>query len=180
MKAAIVEEAHNHVVWEIETSLLGVELGLLIGGTCAALVLVATPSPLRWTVAGLVLMLTVLSGGFLALTTPLGERGELVRTLDGGNVTRLRRWLFFGRRLAWEAPLAVITAFRPELCTFEDNAAQTYTLSRLVAVLTDAEPVPLTDWLDPSFVLDLVKSLTKAARLASEAEWSPVEEGSIA
>jgi hypothetical protein len=35
MKATIVEEAHNRVVWEIRTSLLWIVLGLFIGGMCA-------------------------------------------------------------------------------------------------------------------------------------------------
>ncbi len=170
MKAAIVEEAHNHVVWEVKTSLLWIELGLFIGGTCAAALLAAISSPLRWTLTGIMMALVFIAGSSLALTTPLAERGELTRTLDGGSVSRTRWWLFFGKRLAWEAPLEAIVGFRPDPRTFEDTDGQTYTLSRLTALLVDADPAPLTDWLDPPFVIGLGESLTKAARLAFEAE----------
>lgn len=170
MKAAIVEEAHNRVVWEVKTSLLWIELGLFIGGACAAALIVVTPSPLRWTLAGILMALVAIVGVFLALTTPLAERGELERTLDGGTVSRTRWWLFFGKRLAWKAPLEAIAGFRPDPRVFEDTDEQTYTLSRLVALLLDADPVPLTDWLDPQFVIGLGESLTRAARLTFEAE----------
>ncbi len=170
MKATIIEEAHNRVVWEVKTSLLWIELGLFVGGMCAAALLVVTPSPLRWTLAGILMALVIIVGAFLALTTPLAERGELERTLDGGSVSRIRRWLFFGKRLAWTAPLEVIVGFRPDPRTFEDTDEQTYTLSRLVALLADTDPAPLTDWLDPQFVAGLGESLTKAARLTFEAE----------
>ncbi len=165
MKATIVEEAHNRVVWEVKTSLLWIELGLFIGGMCAAALLVVTPSPLRWTLAGILMALVFIVGAFLALTTPLAERGELERTLDGGSVSRTRRWLFFGQRLAWHAPLEAIAGFRPEPRTFEDTDEQTYTLSRLVAIVPDAAPEPLTDWLEPQFVVGLGEALTKAARI---------------
>lgn len=170
MKATIVEEAHNRVVWEVKTALLWMVLGLFGGGIGAAAWLVVAPSPLHLTLAGILMALVISVAGFLALTTPLAEQGEVERTLDGGHVARTRRWLFFGKRLAWEAPLEVIVGFRPEPRLFEDTAEQTYTLSRLVALVADADPVPLTDWLDPPFVLDLSASLTKAARLDVEAE----------
>jgi hypothetical protein len=127
-------------------------------------------NPLRLTLAGILLSFVAIVDVFLALTTPLTERGELERTLDGGHVSRTRWWLFFGKRLAWEAPLEAIAGFRPEPRTFEDTDEQTYTLSRLVALLADADPAPLTDWLDPQFVVGLGESLTKAARLTFEAE----------
>jgi len=170
MKAAIVEEAHNRVVWEVKTSLLWIELGLFIGGACAAALIVVTPSPLRWTLAGVLAVLVMGVGAFLALTTPLAERGELERTLDGGSISRTRWWLFFGKRLAWEAPLDAVAGFHPDPRVFEDTAEQTYTMSRLMVLLADADPVPLTDWLDPQSVLGLGESLTKAARFTFEAE----------
>lgn len=170
MKATIVEETHNRVVWEIRTSLLWIVLGLFLGGLCAATFLVFAPLTPRWDLAGVIMALTVGAAAFLALTTPLAERGELERTLDGGSVSRTRHWFFFGRRLAWQAPLEAIVGFRPDARIFEDTAAQTYTLSRLVALLPDTDPTPLTDWLDSQFVLNLSELLTKAARFTYEAE----------
>ncbi|HOT91834.1 MAG TPA: hypothetical protein PLJ78_10105 [Anaerolineae bacterium] len=170
MKAAIVEEARNRVVWEFKSGLLGIELALFLCGIGAATFIVLTPSPLRWPVAGILMALILIIGVFLALLIPMAERGELERTLDGGNISRTRRWFFFGKRLMWAVPLEAIAGFRLEDCVFEEVDKQTYRLARLMAVLPDADPVPLTDWFDPQFVLTLGESLAKAARLTFEAE----------
>ena len=169
MKAAIVEEAHNHVVWETKSSLMWIELGLFVAGLCVAALLVTTPSPLRWTMAGIVGALVVGAAAVLALATPLAERGELERTLDGGTVRRTRKWLFLGNRVAWEAPLESVTGFRLEARKFGETADQTYTLARLLAVAAVDDPVALTDWLDEPFVQTLGESLAKAGRCEFEA-----------
>ena len=167
MKAVIVEEAHNKVVWEVKSPLMGIELGLLIGGLGIAAFLITVPSPLRWTLAGAAGALALMVMVVLAATTPLAERGEFERTLDGGALYRVKRWLFVGDRLAWEIPLAGIVGFRPEARVFEETDAQTYTLSRLLVILTDAEPVPVTDWLESEFIESLAGSLIKAGRIES-------------
>ena len=167
MKAAIIEEAHNKVIWEVRSPLIWIELGLFTGGLCVAAFIVTTPSPLRWTLAGVVGALVVSVMAILVLTTPLAERGEFERTLDGGALYRVKRWLFFGDHLAWEAPLATIAGFRPEARVFEETDAQTYTLARLLVIFTEAEPVPVTDWLESEFVESLAGSLTKAGRIES-------------
>ncbi|MBN2391275.1 MAG: hypothetical protein JXR84_11145 [Anaerolineae bacterium] len=170
MKATIVEEAHNHVVWETRTSTLWIVLGLFLGGLCVAAFLLLVPFIPRWDLAGVMMALTVLVVVFLALTTPLAERGELERTLDGGSLVRMRQWLFFGKRLAWQAELESIVGFRPEARLFEDTGEQLYTRSRLWVFLADADPLPLTDWLDAPFVHTLGKSLAKAGRCTFEPE----------
>ena len=170
MKATIVEEAHNHVVWETQTSTLWIVLGLFLGGLSAAAFLVLVPFIPRWDLAGVLLAVTVVVSVFLALTTPLAERGELERTLDGGSLTRLRHWLFFGKRLAWKAELASVVGFRPEARVFEDTGEQTYTRSRLWVFLTDADPLPITDWLDAPFIHTLGESLAKAGRCTFTSE----------
>lgn len=170
MKAAIVEEAHNHVVWETKTSILWIVLGVFIGGLCAAAFLVVVPFVPRWDLAGVIMALTVGAVAFLALTTPLAERGELERTLDGGSLVRVRQWLFSGKRRAWQAELESVVGFRPEARVFEDTGEQLYTRSRLWVYLTDADPLPLTDWLDAPFVHTLGESLAKAGRCTFETE----------
>jgi len=170
MKAAIVEEAHNHVVWETRSSIFWIVLGLFLGGLCAAAFLVLVPFVPRWDLAGGMMVLTVGVAAFLALTTPLAERGELERTLDGGSLSRIRQWLFFGQRPAWHAELESVAGFRPEARVFEDTGGQTYTRSRLWVYLTDADPLPLTDWLDAPFVHTLGESLAKAGRCTFEPE----------
>ena len=170
MKATIVEEAHNHVVWETRTSILWIVLGLFLGGLCAAAFFVIVPFVPRWDLAGVMMALTVSVVALLALTTPLAERGELERTLDGGSLVRIRQWLFFGERPALQAELESVAGFRPEARVFEDTGEQTYTRSRLWVYLTDADPLPLTDWLDASFVHTLGESLAKAGRCTFEPE----------
>lgn len=168
MKATIVEETHNHVVWEIRTSTLWIVLGLFLGGLCIAVFLVLAPLAPRWDLAGVVLALALGIAVLLALTTPLAERGELERALDGGSLARVRQWLLFGQRPAWQAPLESVVGFRPEVRVFEDTGDQTYTRSRLWVFLTDADPLPITDWLDVSFVHTLGESLAKVGRCTFE------------
>lgn len=168
MKATIMEEAHNRVVWEIRTSILWIVLGLFIGGLCIAVFLVFAPLTPRWDLAGVALTLVLGVAALLALTTPLAERGELERTLDGGSLARVRQWLFFGKRPAWQAELESVVGFRPEARIFEDTGEQTYTCSRLWVFLTDADPIPITDWLDAPFVQILGESLAKAGRCTFE------------
>ncbi len=170
MKAVILEEAHNHVVWEFRSGVLGLVLGLLICGAGAAMFLVMTPSPLRWPVAGILMALVIIIAILLLLMVPLAERGELERTLDGGGVSRTRKWFFFGKRLTWAAPLESLAGFRLENGVFEEVDRQTYRLARLAASLPDAGSVPLTDWFDPQFLATLGAALAKAARLTFEAE----------
>jgi len=169
MKATIVEEARNRVVWEVRTSILWIVLGLFLGGLCMAVFLILAPLTPRWDLAGAALALAVGVVAFLALTTPLAERGELERTLDGGSLTRARQWLLFGQRPAWQVELESVVGFRPEVRVFEDTGEQTYARSRLWVFLTDADPLPLTDWLDAPFVHTLGESLAKAGRCTFEA-----------
>jgi hypothetical protein len=168
MKATIVEEAHNRVVWETQTSILWIVLGVFLGGLCGAAFLVLVPMTPRWDLAAVLMTLGIGVAAFLGLTTPLAERGELERTLDGGSLMRVRRWLFFGQRAAWQAELGAVAGFRPEVRLFEDTGEQMYTRSRLWVYLADADPLPLTDWLDAPFVHTLGESLAKAGRCTFE------------
>lgn len=168
MKAAIVEEAHNHVVWETKSSIIWTELGLLVAGICVSILLVTTPSPARWTLIGIASALVLGVGVVLALATPLAERGELERPLDSGMVRRTKRWLLLGKRLTWEAPLESIAGFRLETRAFEETGDRTYSRTRLLAVI-DGGVVPLTDWLDDAFIQTLGESLARAGRCEFEA-----------
>lgn len=168
MKATIVEETHNRVVWEIRTSTLWIVLGLFLGGLCIAVCLVLVPLTPRWDLVGAVLTFALGVAVLLALTSPLAERGELERTLDGGSLARVRQWLFFGQRPAWQAQLESVVGFRPEVRVFEDTGEQTYTRSRLWVFLTENDPLPITDWLDAPFVHTLGESLAKVGRCTFE------------
>jgi len=170
MKATILEEAHNRVVWEVRTSILWIVLGVFLGGLCAAAFLVVAPLTPRWDLAWVMLILFVGAATFLALTTPLAERGELERTLDGGSLVRVRQWLFFGHRPALKVTLDHVAGFRPEVRVFEDRGDQTYTRSRLWISLSQGDPLLLTGWLDAPFVHTLGEALAKAGRCAFEAE----------
>lgn len=165
MKAAITEEAHNKVVWEVKSSLIWTELGILIGGLCVVAFIATVSSPLRWTLVAVAGALTVVVMAVLALTTPLSERGEFERTLDGGALYRVKRWPLFGYRLALEAPLAMIAGFRPEARAFVETDDQSYTLSRLLVVPVEGDPAPVTDWLDAAFVDALSAALARAGRI---------------
>lgn len=168
MKATIVEETHSRVVWEIRTSILWIVLGLFLGGLFAAAFLILAPLAPRWDLAGVIMVLTLAPVIFLTLTTPFAERGELERTLDGGRLVRVRQRLLFGQRPVWQAELESVVGFRPEVCVFEDTGDQTYTRSRLWVFLADADPLPITDWLDVPFVHALGESLAKAGRCRFE------------
>ena len=165
MKAAIIEEAHNRVVWRVKSSLIWMEFSILIGGLCVAAFIAIVPSPLRWTLVGIIGMLTVVVMVLLALTTPLSESGEFERTLDGGMLYCVKRWLLFGNRLALEAPLELIAGFRPEVRRFEETDDQMYARTRLLVVPIEGEPAPITDWLDAEFIDSLAAALARAGRI---------------
>jgi hypothetical protein len=168
MEAVITEESHNRVVWEVRSSLLWMELGLLIGWVLFAALVVMAPSPLRWTLILGVGAAVLGVGGALALTTPLVDGGELERTPEGGVLYRERRWLFVGRRLSWEVPLEDVVGFRPETQAFEETGGVTYPQARLWAVCGDGAPLPLTGWLAPPSAYALGEALAKAGRRAYE------------
>ena len=165
MKAAIIEEAHNRVVWEVRSSLIWMELGILVGGLCAAMFIATVSSPLRWTLVGVIGTLTLVVMTVLALTTPLADRGEFERTLDGGMLYHVKHWLLFGNRLALEAPLELIAGFRSEVRAFEETDDQMYTLTRLLVVPVEGDPAPITDWLDAEFIDSLAAALARAGRI---------------
>ncbi len=168
MQLQIVDETHNHVGWIGRTPLLKLLLGVLAGwGVLAAFVLTAPgPQAIRvgLTASGVALVLALL----LALTTPLAELGRLERTLDGGNISRRRRWLLRGRHVTWEAPLESIAGFQMEVQAFEETTAYTYILARLWVALDDGSFAQLTDWADTDATRALGAALAKAGRRVFE------------
>jgi len=168
MQIRIVDEAHNRVDWAVRTPLFKILLGLLIGWGVFVALVITSPSPLRWAlIAGVSAVMAI---GFLILvtTTPFGELGHLERTIEGGEVYRLKRWLLLGKRPAWVSPLEAISGFQMEWRTFEETAEQTYTLARLWVILTDGTFALLTDWSEPQSVQALGESLAKAGRRVFE------------
>ena len=93
MKIIITDEAHNRVDWVVRTPLLRILLGILVGWGIFTALVITSPSPLRWpmfgTVSGIVVMVILI----LAFTTPVREKGHLERTIDGGDVQRIKGWL---------------------------------------------------------------------------------------
>ncbi len=168
MQIQIVDEAHNRVDWVVRTPLLKILLGLLIAWAVFVVVLVPTPSPRRWGVLGGVTGVLLLAFAVLVTTTPLGEQGHMERTIEGGDLSRVKRWLIVGRRVAWESPLGEVAGFQMEWRMFEETGAHTYTLARLWATLTDGTFALLTDWADPETVYALGETLAKAGRRSFE------------
>jgi hypothetical protein len=168
MKIQITDEAHNRVDWIVRTPLVRILLGVLVGWASFAALVVTSPSPLRWPLVGSVSAVVVIVVLILAFTTPVRERGYLERTIDGGDVQRVKRWLLAGKRVAWETPLDTISGFQMELRNFEESPEHIYTLARLWVVLTDDSLALLTDWAEPQVVQALGTSLARAGRRVFE------------
>lgn len=168
MQFEIVDEAHNHVEWVGRSPLLRLLVGVLVGWTVVAVFVFTAPGAqavrVGLTVTGIALALALA----LTFTTPLTELGRLERTLDGGTLTRRRRWLIGGLRVAWEAPLEAVSGFQMEHQAFVESAGHTYTLARLWVVLDDGSFAPLTDWAAPDNIHELGELLAKAGRRVFE------------
>ncbi len=164
MRLLITAESHNEVSWEVQTSTVWIEVGLLVGWAVCVAVIALMPSADRWAViAGLSVIILGIALT-LALTAPLAEYGHLIRLPDSGDMYRAQRWLLRGERVAWETPLEPVTGFFMETRAFEETGDQVYTQARLWAVLDDAPPARLTLWGDPQAVESLGLSLAKAGR----------------
>lgn len=172
MQFQITEESHNRVAWEIDLPLLRLEIGLLIGLlVCVALVIILPAfRPFGWFLTGGVM--TGIVGGmvYLALTTPLRERGLMERPPEGGVVRRDRQWIFGGEGTALEVPLDEVTGFTVEEQIFEETGGTTRTLARLWVLRQHVDPENeptselLTDWLEPETAQAFAVTLSQAAR----------------
>ncbi len=172
MEFAIVEETHNRVSWRMRSPVVRIEIGLLVGFVIAAVLVILLPAfrPFGWFVVGAFVLGILGTGLYLALTTPLWDRGFMERLPDGGLVRREQRWVFGGERVTLDLPLDVVTAFEVETALFEGTGGALQTFARLLLLLQDeavggaARPVPLTDWLEVEVIDALGRSLAWAAR----------------
>ncbi len=170
MRIVINEEAHNRVVWSVETVLVKLEIGLAIAWLILALSAAFTGSPVRWILiagAGAVLLAV---GLLLAWKMPLAETGVLERPPEGGGVQRTSRWLLRREESSWTLPLGDVAGFRLETRTFEETRGQTYPMARLWTIPISGESVQLTPWVAPQEAHDLGVSLAKAGRLAFDTD----------
>ncbi len=168
MHIQIVDEAHNRVDWAARTPLVKILVGLVAGWGVLTVLVLPAPGPRTYLVGGIAAGVILFFALFLALTTPLSERGHLERTPEGGEMYRLKRWLLGGKRMTWYALLEDVSGFQMEWQTFEETSADTYTLARLWVVLTDGSTALLTDWAEVDHVRGLGESLAKAGRRVFE------------
>lgn len=180
MRLFITAESHNQVNWEVQTSVLWIEIGLLVGWVVGVGLILLMPGAGRWAVIAGLSAVVLGVGLILALTSPLAEYGDLLRQPDSGDIRRTQRWLLGGERLAWESPLEPVTGFFMETRVFEETGKQHYTLARLWAVLEGAAPVRLTTWGNLKEVETLGQSLAKAGRRLFDQGAAPPEPGLVA
>jgi hypothetical protein len=164
MHIDITEEDHNRVTWQGRNPLVRILIGVLVGVLFLVALVVPSPSPARWAVTAGLVVLGLVIATILALTTPLADGGALERLPDGGEVQRIKAWLFIGNRPALSVALNDITAFEVEGQIFDDAAPATYGLARLWAIDTGGARISLTGWADPESVSALGEALARAGR----------------
>jgi hypothetical protein len=168
MRVEIMEVSRNQVSWEVKTPLLAIAFGLWIGLLIFGMIVLPTPGTVRWILLGVVGLVVLVATLYLALTTPISERGRLVRkpygAEDRGEARREQLWLLGGKWVAWVVPLEAITSFGLELRRFGAVGNRSYYMARLWARPLDCEPVLVADWGDPQEVEDLGMALAKTSR----------------
>ena len=168
MDIEITEDSRNQVSWEVRTPLLSIEFGLLIGLVIFAIIVLPTPSRVRWLMVVLVGAGVLITSLYLALTTPISERGRLVRkpygAEDRGEARREQLWLLGGKWVSWVVPLEAVTGFWLEVRRFEALGERSYYMARLWVRPLDCEPVLVTSWGRPQEVEDLGMALAKTSR----------------
>ncbi len=171
MRIQVTEETHNRVVWEANTFLARIEIGLLAGiVVCLALLIILPPPGLvGWLIIAIVFMGAPTIAILLALTTPLREQGLVERSPEGGVVRFEQRWILQRKPVVWELSLEGIAGFSVEQQTFAETSARARTLARLWVFLPpegdEQQPrMPLTNWLEVNVVQALGQSVTHVAR----------------
>ena len=171
MRIQVTEETHNRIVWEVDTFLARIEIGLLAGMAVCLALLVILPPPglLGWLVVAIVFMGAPTTAILLALTTPLWEQGLVERTPEGGVVRLERRWILQRKPVVWEMSLEGVAGFSVEQQTFAETSARARTLARLWVFLPpegdEQQPrMPLTNWLEVNVAQALGQSLAHVAR----------------
>lgn len=164
MRVVITEESHNRVVWEVHTSLIRIEIGVLIGLALATVPLLLSGSPARGLLLVGVWGLGLAVALYLALAEPVAELGMMERPPEGGLVRRERRWLLRRAPQVWEIPLDDVSGFAVELHTFEQSSGHLYPLARLWGLQATGETFLLSDWFRPQAIQELGASLARAAR----------------
>lgn len=164
MRIVLTEESHNHVDWETRSPVVWIEVGLLVGLLVMCLLVIPSPSPLRWPVLGTCAALILALGGLLAVTTPVVDRGHLERLPEGGDLKRTRMWLGGIERVTVDLPLEDIDRFEVESESFDDVPPAVVHQARLWGLTGDGARYCLTDWAEPDSVNALGLALEKAGR----------------
>ncbi|MGC9399336.1 MAG: hypothetical protein ACP5HM_09395 [Anaerolineae bacterium] len=167
MQLKIVEQAHNKVMWEIQTHLEQVLLG--IGGAVliSVLLLLLFPNMHIWV---WIALLGVIVGGvvtllLLVLLKPRRETGLVERTPEGGVVWRKESLILRGEQLLFEFPLKEVAGFWVEEHDFEQSGGEKVRLARLWLLFTEeGEGQPLVDWMDVPAVRQLAEAVARATR----------------
>jgi hypothetical protein len=170
MHIEIIEQAHNRVAWQVDTPLVRVEVGLLVGVLLASVILVLVPgaSSLRALIIALLIIVGLSAAVFMALTTPLWDRGLVEWLPDGGVVRREQRWLVPIDRDPWEVEMEQVSSFYVEPHLFEETGGRQMALSRLWVVFGEDLEYPLTTWCEPAEVQALAEAAAQAARRSLE------------
>jgi hypothetical protein len=164
MRIVIVEESHNRVAWQSRTPVLWIEAGLLAGAVSVGVLLLSSPSPMRWQLTGAVVAVLISIAAVLGLTTAPLERGHLERLPEGGSLVRTKVWPLVKARTIVEADLEGVTGFEIETEAFEESLAECYILSRLWALTGGGDRYCLTEWAETGSVKALGAALAKAGR----------------
>lgn len=177
MHITIMEESHNRVTWQANRPVASVLIGILLAVLFLVAVVVFSPSPVRWQVSGAIVAIGLVAAVTLVLTMPMVDGGSLERDPDGGNLRRVKTWLFRGPREVLSLALERVVTFESETRTFEDGPTEKYALARLRVVTQAGGREILTDWAETHSVTLLGDVLMKVGRreLASgEGIGSPV------
>ena len=171
MHIQVTEETHSLIVWEVDTFLARIEIGLLVSmAICLALLIILpTPGLLGWLAIAIVVMGAPTAAILLALTTPLREQGLVERSPEGGVVRFEQRWILPRKPVVWELSLEDIAGFSVEQQTFAETGARARTLARLWVLLPpeddEQQPrMPLTNWLEVNVAQALGQSLAHVSR----------------
>lgn len=166
MDVRILAEEHNAVRWEMRSLIAEVELGIFGGATLIVIVLLFAQNPLRWYYAVGVTVLASVAALYVALTTPLIERGAMERTPEGGSVSHEIRWLLRRQPVKWETSLDAISSVGVAYRRVEETDGETSSAARFCVRLKDGEGVlPLTGWASVTSAERLQEAFAKAARL---------------
>ena len=167
MHLKITEERHDYASWEVRSPIVWIELGLLGGALLFTPLVLTSPHPSRWTIAGFVYGFLALVSLIAAIAVPLRDYGYLERVPEGGTVHRGRVWVLVGERQGFNVPLEALLGVEIEDRRFEDLSYGPYALARLWLLDRDGKRRLLTGWAELDEAQALMRALNRAGRWES-------------